>query len=242
MKRIMLTNKKISITIPAYNEEKTIESVIKNALSSVSKLTNKYEILLVDDGSTDETSKIIDNFKKNLGNKINIIHHKKNTGFTGAMLSCYKNAKGDLIFLGPADGQFDYRELKLFVKEIKKKDIVVSYRAINEEKLYRKFYSFSYHLISKILFGIKLKEFSTCILYTKKVRNSIVIRADPFSALFLPEFIYKSIRKGYIIGEVPIHFYQRKGGTQKATNIKMIIKTLLEMGSLWIDIKRGKIR
>ena len=237
-----MIDKKISITVPAYNEEATIEKVSKEALSSVSKLTDKYELVLVNDGSTDQTPQIMEKLKEEFPGKVVTVHHEKNKGFSGAMKSCYENAKGDLIFLGPADGQFDYQELKLFVEQIRKKDIVVAYRVVNEEKFYRKFYSFFYHLISKVLYGIRLKEFSSCILYTKKVRDSIAINADPFSCLFLPEFMYKSIKKGYRIGQVPIHFHKRKGGVQKGTNVKMIIKTLSEMVKFWFKIRLGRIK
>lgn len=238
----MLTNKKISVTIPAYNESKTIEKISRDALFFASLLSNRYELVLVDDGSTDKTLEVMSRLKKEFRNKINLIHHPQNLGFTGAIKSCYQNATGDFIFLGPADGQFDYSELKRFIKKIKNNDIVVAYRVINEEKMYRKFYSFFFHLISRLLFGIKLREFSSCILYTRKVRDSITIQADPFSCLFLPEFIYKSLKKGYRIKQVPIHFYKRKGGTQKATNFKMIAKTLSEMCALWIGIKLGRVK
>lgn len=237
-----MIGKKISITIPAYNEEQSIEKVFRKALFSISLLTHNFELLLVDDGSSDDTLEIMRKLKREFRNKVNVISHEKNKGFSGAMKTCYENAKGDLIFLGPADGQFDYSELKLFIEGIKNKDLVVAYRVHSEEKLYRKFYSFSYHLISKILFGIKLKEFSSCILYTKKVRDSIVINADPFSCFFLPELIYKSIKKGYKIGQVPIHFYKRRGGVQNGTNFKMVTKTLFEMGKFWLTIKLGKIQ
>src|SRR3990167_7722263 len=232
-----LKNKIISITIPAYNEEKTIELVVKNAISSVSKISPKYEILLVDDGSIDNTLKIMADLKRKFKDKIRIIHHSKNKGFTGALKSCYENAKGDLIFLGPADGQFDYSELNLFTKEIPHYDIVAAYRIFNEESLYRKINSYLYHLLSRILFNLKLKEFSTCMSYSKKVRDSITIHAHPASALFLPEFFYKAIQNNYSIGQVPIHFYRRKCGKQKGANPKVIINTLVEMIKFWLYIR-----
>lgn len=231
-----LKSQKISITIPAYNEEKTIESVVKNAISSVSKTSSSYEILLVDDGSIDNTLQEMHNLKKKFKNKIRIIHHIKNKGFTGALKSCYENAKGDLIFLGPADGQFDYSELNLFFDKISHNDIVVAFRTLNEENLYRKINSYLFHLLSRFLFNIKLKEFSTCMLYTKKVRDSISIQASSSSAFFLPEFFYKAIQSGYSIGQVPIHFYRRKAGEQKGGSPKVIINTLAEMAKFWLNI------
>lgn len=232
-----IENRKISITIPAYNEEKTIKTVVEKAIQSASKIFSRYEILLVDDGSTDNTLDEINKLKNKFRNKIRIIHHGKNKGFSGALISCYKNAKGDLIFLGPADGQFDYSELDLFVKKISQCDIVAAYRISNEENLYRKINSLLFHLLSRILFNIKLKEFSTCMLYSKKVRDTIAINASPASALFLPEFFYKAIQKGYLVGEVPIHFYKRKGGKQKGGSPKMIVNTLIEMFKFWLYIR-----
>lgn len=231
----------ISITIPAYNEEQTLKRVFHNALSSVSKLTNDYEIVLVNDGSIDTTGRIMDSIKKRYARKIVVVHHEKNKGFSGAMKSCYANASKDLIFLGPADGQFDYNEVAKFVKKIKTKDIVVAYRVVNKERFYRKINSFFFHLLARVLFGITLREFSSCIMYRKRVRDSITITANPFSCLFLPEFIYKAKRMEFRFGETPIHFYARAGGVQKGTNLRVILKTLWEMFIFWWKIQEGKV-
>lgn len=231
----------LSITIPAFNEEETISSVIKNALASLNKLHTHYELLLIDDGSRDETGKIMERFKRNYHEKIRVIHHKKNKGFSGAMKSCFDNARGELIFLGPADGQFEYSQVNFFLDEIKNKDFVVAYRVINEEKFYRKINSQLFHFLCRILFNIRFKEFSSCILYTKKVRDSIRIDSHPFSCLFLIELIYKSLKLNYKFGQVPIKFEKRKGGIAKGSNPRMILRTLIEMFKFWLDIHTGKV-
>ena len=183
----------------------------------------------------------MDQLAKKYGKKIRVIHNSANKGFSGAMKTCYDNANGDIIFLGPADGQFDYSQIGLFVSEIKNKDFIVAYRAINEEKFYRKINSFAFHLFSRILFGITFKEFSSCILYTREVRDSIKIESHPFSCLFLIELIYKSMQMNYRFGQVPIKFDKRKGGVAKGSNPKMIIRTLREMIRFWFDIQVGKV-
>lgn len=233
--------KHLTITIPAYNEEKNIETVIQNVLSAMRKLNVSFDLLLVDDGSRDKTGSTMEKLKKNNKEISKIIHHKKNKGFSGAMLSCYKNAKGDCIFLGPGDGQFNYNEVEKFMEKIKTCDIVVGFRTVNQESFQRKFNSLVFHLICKMLFGIKLKEFSSCIMYTKKVRDSISITADPFSCLFLPELMYKAEQKKYRFSQVPIHFYKRKDGLAKGNNIKVVIRTFRELFRFWLDIKRGTI-
>lgn len=227
----------ISITIPALNEEKTIEKVCRDAVHAVSKITKNYEVLLVDDGSTDSTGKIMDKLKKEFRGKIYVIHHNKNKGFTGVMKTCYSNAKNNLIFLGPSDGQFDYSELKSFISAIRGNDFAVAYRVVNKERLIRKINSFFFHLLSRLLFGIKLKEFSSCIMYTKKVRDSIQITSNDSSCLFLPELIFKANRNKYKFAEVPIHFYKRQYGRANGSDIKIILYTLKEMVKFWFSTK-----
>lgn len=225
----MITNKKISITIPAYNEEETLTQVTEQAVTSVSHLSHTFEILLVNDGSTDKTGAIITSLSRKHPGIVRSISHKVNKGFSAAMNTCYSNADGDYIFLGPADGQFDYYEIATFTKKINHFDIVVGYRVHNEETVMRKVNSFFFHLLARILFGIRLKEFSSCIMYTRNVRDSIHVQANSYACLFLPEFMYRAAQAGCTIGEVPIHFYSRKGGVQKGTNIRMIVKTIHEM-------------
>jgi glycosyltransferase involved in cell wall biosynthesis len=232
----------IAITIPAYNEEATIAAVFRQARSAISKITDNYEIVLVDDGSRDNTGTIMDTLKRNYRAHTVVVHHKNNKGFSGAMKTCYERASKDLIFLGPADGQFNYLEVQWFVDAIRDKDVVVAYRIFNQEPWYRKINSFVYHALARLLFGIKLRELSSCIMYRRSVRDAIEISADPYSCLFLSEFIYKAMHKDYRIGQVPIHFYKRKGGKAKGTNPKMIIKTIAEMFRFWFDIRRGVVR
>ena len=209
--------KSISITIPAYNEQRNIKAVCAEVILEMKKLKIPFEILFVNDGSTDNTGKILDQLKKKHKDVLRIIHHKTNMGFTGAMKSCYINARGDYIFLGPADGQFKFAEVALFLDRIKKNDIVVAYRINNPERVSRRIYSYCFHLMSRLLFGIKLREFSSCIMYTKKVKDSIQIESNSYSCLFLPEFIYKSMQKNYKIVQVPIHFYKRRGEKEKGS-------------------------
>lgn len=243
MKKTQNSDKRVSlsITIPAYNEEETIATVVRHALKERRRVARDFELVLVDDGSSDRTPAIIDSLQKRYPETIVVVHHRKNKGFSGAMKTCYERASKDFIFLGPADGQFDYNEIRKFIEAIRTKDIVVAYRSYNEESWYRKINSKVFHILARLLFGIRLRELSSCVMYRKSVRDAIGITADPFSCLFFPEFIYKAMKKGYRIGQVPINFYRRRSGVQKGTNPRMIIKTVSEMLRFWWDIQRGAV-
>jgi len=230
------SKKSVSITIPAFNEEKTIEKVAGEALAAVSKITRDYELVLVDDGSIDKTGEIIDGLAKN--NKyIKAFHHKKNRGFTGAMKTSIYSAKKHLVFFAPADGQFDFKELRNFIDAIKGYDVAIGYREVREENIIRKFNSWGFHLLCKTLFGIPFKEFSSVILLHRKVIQSIKITSKDRSAMFFPEFLYNAVKKNYRFVEVPIYWHPRRGGRAKGAEIKTIYNTLKEMIRFWFQIR-----
>lgn len=224
----------ISISIPAFNEEKTIENTVKEAIFNVSKITKDYEIVLVDDGSKDKTGKIMDALSKK-NKKIRVYHHTKNKGFTGVMKTALYSAKKHLVFLAPADGQFDFKELVKFTEAIKGYDVALGYRVIKEEGLLRRINSWGFHLFSKYLFGIPFKEFSSVFLWRRRVIESIGINADDRSGMFLTEFFYKAIKKKCKFAEVPIVWRKRAGGKAKGTNLLMIAKTFLAMAKFWLE-------
>ncbi len=218
----------ISITIPAFNEEKNIEKVIKEAISEVKKIIKDYEIVLVDDGSKDKTGIIADRLAKR-NKKIRVIHHKKNKGFAGAMKSCLYNATKHLVLLAPADGQFDFKELKKFVEAIRGYDMAVGYKKNTKEGYLRKFGSLAIYFLYKKLFSVGLKEFSTVSIWRRYVIESIKIESQDKSAMFMFEFFYKALNKKYKYIEVPVNWHRRLAGRAKGRGIKTILETLKGM-------------
>lgn len=223
----------ISIVIPAFNEEETIKKVVLEAKAALSKITQDFEIVIVDDGSIDNTGKIIDRLGKE-NRKIKPIHHKKNKGFTGAMKTSLFSATKNLVFLAPGDGQFDFKHLKSFVEKIRDHDIAIGYRTAKEYSPIRNLNSLSFHLLCRFLFKIKFKEISTVSMWRRSILQGITIESDDRSAMFLPEIIYKSLQKKAKFVEVPITWRLRQGGIAKGANIKVILKTLSQMFKLWL--------
>lgn len=222
----------LTIAIPAFNEKGSIEKVALVALATAKSLTRDCEVLLVDDGSTDTTGVIMDRLAGKY-KKIRVIHHPHNQGFSGAIKSCYRDAKKDLVFLVPADGQVDIRDITLFLDKIHAADVVVGYRRNNPEHWRRKLNSFLFHSAYRLLFGIPLKEISTSILWKKKVLDSIEITASPGSAMIEPEVIYRAWKKGFRFSQVGIPYYPRLSGKPNGANPMMILLTLKEMLRLW---------
>lgn len=226
----------LTIAIPAFNEQDSLKAIVIRAIKVAQALTKDYEILLVDDGSTDATGKIIDTFSKR-NHHIKALHHAKNQGFSGAIKSCYRNASKNFVFLIPADGQVDPGDVKKFLKKIHDTDVVVGYRISSPESLVRKLNSFLFHTLYRMLFRVRLKEVSTAVLWRKKVLDTLLMTSAQRSAMIEPELIYRAWQKGYRITEVGIPYYPRKCGRPKGTNPLMIMVTVRELLRLWWKLR-----
>lgn len=227
----------LTISIPAFNEEASIRTVINSALLIGPQCSDQFELLLVDDGSTDHTYEIMkDAAKKHTA--ITIVKHNHNKGFSGAIKSCYKKAQNEWIFLAPADGQVSMDVLPLFINKSKNVDVVVGFRSSNPEPLTRKLNSFVFHMMYRLLFGVTLREISTAMLWRKKILDQIEITALDRSALIQPEVIYKAWKSGAKFTDVGFRYHPRIGGFPKGGDPTMIVVTMKEMIRLYKDMKR----
>lgn len=231
----------VSVVIPAYNERKTIESVTKEALDVLDKLKIDYEIVLVDDGSIDGTGKVIDKLARN--KRIRAVHHKTNKGFTGAIKTSLYSAKKHLVFLAPADGQFNFTELESFIDAIRGSDVAIGYRVEKYKNLFRRINSWGFHFLGKVFLDIPFKEFSSVLMARRRVLESIEITSKDRSAMFLLEFFHKAVKLKYKFVEVPIHWRKRRGGEPKASGIKalkIITNTFSEILKMWWRFRNNK--
>lgn len=229
-----MSKESITISIPAFNEEQTLEDVVNEALLAVKELTDDYELFLINDGSTDKTKQIMERLvKKN--KRIRVVHHKRNKGFSAVIGEGLKGSSKDLVFLAPADGQFNFNQLKKFVKAIEGHDVAVACRVRNAEPFNRKVQSFVYHISAKLLFNIHLKEFSSVYLWRTTLLKDIKVISSPSSNTAQIELFYKAQRKGARFVQVPISWNLRKGGRPKGViNLRLIITTFREMFKLYL--------
>ena len=155
---LLLMNKKgISAFFPAYLDESTIELMVNRLQKVLKDLTNDYEIIIVDDCSPDKSGEIADKLAKKYKN-IKVIHHKKNTGYGGALKSGFKAATKDLVFYTDGDAQYDVSELKKLMNYIDDYDFVTGVKIIRADRFYRVLVSKIYYQVIKLLFGIKIRD------------------------------------------------------------------------------------
>lgn len=226
----------LSVFFPAYNEEENIKATVLHAVEVCQKLTDKYEIIIVDDGSKDNTGKI----SSDLANKnpnIKVITHSPNRGYGGALKSGMYAAQYKYIAFNDSDGQFDFSQIERFIPHLQEYDLVIGFRKKRVEGFLRWANAKAWSLLIDILFRLHVKDIDCAFKVFKKEIIDTVEPLQSEGALISTEFLVKSKRAKFKIKEVPVDHLPRKGGKPTGASIKVIVKAFYELLKLWRKIK-----
>jgi len=201
---------KVSIIVPCYNEEKIILNTYKELKRGIERFTKNYEIIMANDGSTDNTLNILNEIKKK-DKKVRVISWKKNRGMGYTHRHLYKAAKGDVIIEMDSDLSIKPTIFKDFLRYIRDYDVVVASRYAGKKgkiPLYRKIPSRIYFLLVRLLFKIRVKDISTgFIAFRKKALKSLRLYSDKWEIHV--ELLTKLTQRNYRIIEIPAHYVHR---------------------------------
>jgi len=224
----------ISLIYPAWNEEKYVEKAILKANKALKDITNNYEIILVDDGSTDRTREIAEKLAKK-NSHLRVLHHKTNQKLGKAIRTGIFAAQKDLILYSDIDLPFDFKKIKEMISlmESTNADIVSGFRFNRVEKeLRRAIYTFTYNLLIKILFKINIKDINCpAKLFKKSIFEKIELKSN--GSFIDAELIVKSIKKGYKVSQIELEYFPRTESKSRASNITVVLGVLREMVLLY---------
>lgn len=227
----------LSVFFPAYNEEDNIRDTVLKAKKVLEKLTSKWEIIVVNDGSRDNTAQIASDLAKT-DKKIRVID-QENKGYGGALQTGFYNAKYEWIAFTDSDGQFDFSEINNFIEEqkITKADLVIGYYKKRQVSDFVIFTTKLWQIAVFILFGLKVRDIDCGFkLISKKVIDKIPKLTSERGAFISSEFLIKAKKGRFQIVEIPVTHYPRKAGTATGRNLNVIIKSFLDLGKLWIKL------
>jgi len=201
---------KVSIIIPAYNEEATIEEIILKVRAVTLPEGTTREIIIVNDGSKDRTADILGRFT---GQKDTTVVHQNNQGKTGALLTGLKHATGDIFLVQDADLEYDPAEHPSLLAPILNGETQVVYGSrflgtIKSMEFVNRFANNISNRTINLLYGSKITDINTCYkVFTRQAFEGITIRGNHFS--MDTEVTVKFLLKGYTIKEVPISYVAR---------------------------------
>lgn len=218
-----------SIITPVFNEAPIIKRALLQNISVLESTNVEYEIIVVNDGSTDGSLEILRNeFAQN--RKVKIIHHGINKGFGGTIKTGIENATNTYIFCVPADSPLTDEILFAFKESCLKADVVVSYRIVRLGYTLRmRIASWVYHLLIENLFDIHFVDFNWMHLYHRKIFEKNKIAIESKGVFMLAEVLIKAQHSGCTFCEIPVAQSERITGTPSASKFSVILKTLYEM-------------
>lgn len=225
----------ISVFFPAYNEEENIPWLVSNACNFLDTVADKYEVIVVNDGSRDGTGEVAEKIAAE-NSHVRVIHHTVNRGYGAAVRSGLKGAIYDLIFFTDGDGQFDITELTEFLNLIDKCDVVAGYRIKRKDPFYRLMNAWAYGTMINLMFGLNIRDIDCAFkLFKKSVIDEIDIEAT--GALASAELLIKIKRKGYKIIQKGVNHYPRKAGVQTGAQLWVIFRMFRELWKLHRKLK-----
>ena len=228
----------ISVIFPAFNEEENIRRTVETAIRVLPDVATKWEIIVVDDGSTDTTALICDDLKARCP-EVQVIRHGQNRGYGAALKSGIISAKYGLIFFSDSDGQFDLQELQQLICWSNDYDIVAGYRAKRHDPLHRRINALGWNILVRLVLGIKIRDIDCAFkLFRRSVFDHIQIRC--VGAMVNTEIFAQATRLGMRIRQVKVSHFPRRYGKQSGANPRVIAVAFRELCLLWRKLHRVK--
>lgn len=232
--------KNLSVFFPLYNEEGNVKEDVTKAVKVLEKLKIDYEILLINDGSTDETGGMAEQIAKK-NPKVRVIHHQKNLGYGEALKSGFYNARFDTIVYTDGDRQFNFAEVDKFLEKIKDHDLVIGYRIKRQDPFFRILFKKGWTLSLFTFFGLTLKDVDCGFKMVKRsVLEKIPKLESTRGAMINAEIVIKAKKYGFKVTQVGVNHYPRLSGKPTGATLNVIIRSFFDLFRLWWKLKDEK--
>jgi glycosyltransferase involved in cell wall biosynthesis len=225
----------LSIFFPFWNEQDNIETVITKAIKVAEKVAMKWEIIMVDDGSSDKTLEIARRLAQK-DPRLLVISHEKNRGYGAALKTGLSKAKYNLVVFNDGDSQFDLSEVTKFLERIGNADMVIGYREKRIDNPFRHVLMNMLKVWDFVFFGFRFRDIDCGFkLFTKESLNKISpLKSE--GAMITTEILAKAKKAHLKIAQVEVNHYPRIYGDQSGGNLRVIIRAVKESLFLWRDI------
>ncbi|MDT5270432.1 MAG: hypothetical protein QOH49_2618 [Acidobacteriota bacterium] len=228
-------NQGISVFFPAYNDEASIAGLVGDALAVLPSLTDDFEVIVVDDGSTDGTAAVLDELAREDA-RLSIVHHESNRGYGAALRTGFASATKELVFYTDGDGQYDVRELaRLWPLLDEKVDIVNGYKLQRADGWQRKVLGAAYNGLAHLLFSIPIRDVD-CDFRLLRRRAVERVELVSSSGSICVELVHKLHRSGCVFAETPVQHRPRAHGRSQFFTPRRVGRTALDLLSLWLRV------
>jgi len=217
----------LSAFFPVHNEEMNIPKLLDNAMKIFPQVAEEYELIMVDDGSDDNTREILQKYKEEIPS-LTILYHERNKGYGAAIRTGISACKKEFIFFTDSDNQFDLKEITRLIAHIGEYDAVIGFRGKRSDPFLRTLNALGWKFAIRLFLGIKAKDINCAFkLFRRSQISDINLISDGamISAELLAYFKLKKLK----IKEVEVSHYPRTSGKQSGANLKVIARAFKEL-------------
>jgi glycosyltransferase involved in cell wall biosynthesis len=225
----------LSVFLPAHNEEANIERVVTGFCEEMPHVADAFEVIIVDDGSRDQTGAIGDRMAAADG-RVKVIHHQVNRGYGGAVISGIRAARMTWVLLSDGDGQFDPADVRSLAERTPEYGVVVGRRIHRADPLMRRINGKAWTILVRMMFGLHISDMDCGFkLFRRDLLQDMELHAK--GAMITTELMARLSGRRAHICEVGVKHLPRLAGEQTGANVKVIMRAFKELFELYRELK-----
>jgi len=226
----------VSFVLPAFNEEENITKAVDSTLVVASRWCAGYEVIVVDDGSSDRTAELVRGIAAR-NPEVRLVQHSKNMGYGHALRSGFSAATQEFVFYTDSDNQFDMNEFPLLLAWADQADVVAGFRKVRQDPAIRRANAWAWNRLVRALFYVPVRDVDCAFkLYRREPLAAVQIESR--GAMIDTEIIVKLARRGSMIVEVGVTHLPRTAGTARGAKLQVILRALREVWHMYPLLSR----
>ena len=221
---------RFAVIVPAFNEAENIDALFEALEATFARHSLDGEVILVDDGSTDETWNLAVAAAQRMGPRAKVARHRRNLGKTEAMLTGVRESEAEVFIVFDADLQHSTEEIPRFMAEIDKGFDIVTGRKVGAYE--KRAVSSVYNRISRFLFDVPVRDLNSMKAFRREVLDDISLRHD-----WHRFFVVIAYARGFSVTEIDIELFPRRAGVSKYTGLGRVLSSVGDLLVVWFYLR-----
>jgi len=221
---------RVSIVLPAYNEGPNIVQAVSEATATAERLFEAHEVIVVDDGSGDETAALVGRIAAEDA-RVRVLSHGRNRGYGEALRTGFLASRLDYVFFTDADLQFDMDELERFLPYVGVVDVIAGYRMNRRDSATRRAMAYGWNVLVRVLFYVPVRDIDCAFkLFDRRVLRDVDI--ESVGAMVNTELMVKLGRRGASVVEIGVTHRPRFAGEARGADLRVIATAFSELARM----------
>lgn len=226
----------VSFFCPAYHDAENLPDLVPAVRSFLSKHADEFEIVIIEDGSPDNTGEVADQLAARFPH-VRVVHHAKNQGYTATLREGFETARFDYVMYTDGDNQYDITDFEPYLNLIERNDLISGYAKVKAASRRRALQSFVFNALIAVLFVRWYRDINCSMkLIRRDALQKIPLRSSPRGAFIDAELMLRARAAGLRIAQFPVTHYARKSGIASGSKPDLVWETLKDLFKLRLGL------